>query len=162
MKKFIILLLISFMFSITGCSSKTTNNVNNQKESKTAEKVTFTVESKHNHVTYKLPEGNDMGFFKDLGHSCNVSYYTNQSSVAALYPYDDKVEKVDKVTINGFNYDTYKYVDKLGTTYVYRTKVNNDYHLITYYCANTDYDDSQVEKFMNTVEYTYDSINSKQ
>ena len=162
MKKFIFSILV-IAFLITGCGNSTSNNeTKSQEKDKEEQKVTFTVESKHNHVTYKLPEGNDVGFFKDLGHSCNVSYYTNQSSVAALYPYDDKAEKVDKVTINGFNYDTYKYVDKLGTTYVYRTKVNNDYHLITYYCANTDYDDEQVEKFMNTVEFNYDSINYKQ
>ena len=30
------------------------------------------------------------------------------------------------------------------------------------YNFNTDYDDSQVEKFMNTVEFNYDSINYKQ
>ena len=156
-KIFLSLLIIVTLFTITGCGKADSKTKDNSEE-----KVTFTEESKHSHVTYKLPKGGESGFFKDLGHSCNVSYYTNQSSVAALYPFDDKVEKVDKITINDFNYDTYKYVENLGVTYVYRTKVNNDYHLFTYYCSVKEYDDSQVEKFINTIEYTYDSINSKQ
>ena len=159
-RKLLLITLLSIVtLTLVGCGKI---SVKETKKEESNEKVTFTVESKHNHVTYKLPEGGESGFFKDLGHSCNISYYTNQTSVAALYPLDDKVDKVDKVTINDFNYDTYKYVDKTSTTYVYRTKVNNDYHLITYYCVNTNYDDSQVEKFMNTVIYTYDSINYKQ
>lgn len=158
-KIFLSLLIVICLFMITGCGKKTTKAKDDEQSN---EKVSFTVESKHNHVTYKLPEGGESGFFKDLGHSCNISYYTNQTSVAALYPYDDKVDKIDKVTINDFNYDTYKYVDNMSTTYVYRTKVNNDYHLITYSCVNTNYDDSQVEKFMDTVEFVYDSIDSKQ
>ena len=155
-KLLLCLLVIVTLFTVTGCGNK------GKTKEESTEKVTFTVESKHKNVTYKLPVGGESGFFKDLGHSCNISYYTNQTSVAALYPFDDQVEKVEKVTINGFNYDTYKYVDNTSTTYVYRTKVNNDYHLITYYCFNTNYDDSQVEKFMDTVTFTYDEINYKQ
>ena len=158
-KKFIIsLLVIISLFIITGCG-KTNNKSKENKESN--EKVTFTVESKHDHVTFKVPEGADTGYFKDLGHSCFISYYTNQTSVAALYPHDDKVDKIDKVTINDFTYDTYKYVEGTTSSYVYRTKVNKDYHLFVYECMSKEYDDSQVEKFMDTVEYTYDSINYK-
>ena len=156
-KVFLYIILIAILFTIVGCNK---SNKTEKEESK--EKVSFTVESKHNHVVYKLPESAEYGFFKDLGHSCNISYYTNQTSVAALYPYDDKVEKVNKITINDFNYDTYKYIDNMSTTYIYRTKVNKDYHLFTYSCVTTDYDDSQVEKFMNTVTFVYDSITSKQ
>lgn len=83
-------------------------------------------------------------------------------SVYALYPYDDKVDNIDKVTINGFNYETYKYVDNMSIHYVYRTKVNNDYHLFQYDVYGDEYDDSQIEAFMNTVKYIYDSIDSKQ
>ena len=158
-KKIIIsLLVIISLFIITGCEK--TNNKSKDNE-KSNEKVTFTVESKHDHVTFKVPEGADTGYFKDLGHSCFISYYTNQSSVAALYPHDDKVDKIDKVTINDFTYDTYKYVEGTTSSYVYRTKINNDYHLFIYECINSEYDDSQVEKFMDTVEYTYDSIDYK-
>ena len=83
-KKIIIsLLVIISLFIITGCG-KTNNKSKENKESN--EKVTFTMESKHNHVTYKLPEGAESGYFNDLGHSCFISYYTNQSSVAAILP----------------------------------------------------------------------------
>ena len=144
MKKRIVIyfLVVLSIFLVTGCG-KTKNNAKEKEE--LTQKVSFTVESKHKNVTYKLPEGGESGFFKDLGHSCNVSYYTNQSSVAALYPFDDQVDKVDTVTINDFNYSTYKYVDNMSTTYVYRTKVNNDYHLFTYYCVNTNYDGISTE-----------------
>ena len=141
-KKIIIsLLVIISLFIITGCEK--TNNKSKDNE-KSNEKVTFTVESKHDHVTFKVPEGADTGYFKDLGHSCFISYY-----------------KIDKVTINDFTYDTYKYVEGTTSSYVYRTKVNKDYHLFVYECMSKEYDDSQVEKFMDTVEYTYDSINYK-
>ena len=63
------------------------------------------------------------------------------------------VEKVDKVTINGVEYETYKYVEKAMIHYVYRTKVGNYYHLFQYDVYSTEYDDSQVETFMNTVEF---------
>ena len=85
-----------------------------------------------------------------------LTYYTNQSSVYALYPYDDKVESVNKTTINGVEYDTYKYEDNFGTHYVYRSQVNNFYHLFQYDVKGEGYDESQVEAFMNTVEYIKD------
>ena len=161
------LLVLIMVVTITGCgktNSKSNNTVEKKVEDKgkSEEKVTFTVDSKHKNVIYKLPEGGESGFFKDLGHSCTISYYTNQTSVAALYPYDNEVEKVNKVTINDFTYETYKYIDNFGSHYVYRTKVNNDYHLFTYDSVSKEYDDTQVEKFMDTVKYTYDKITYKQ
>ena len=101
-----------------------------------------------------MPESIDsIGSFKDLGLTCNIYYYTNQSSVMALYPYDDKVENINKVTINGVEYETYKYVEKTMIHYVYRTQIGNFYHLFTYDVYGKEYDDSQVEAFMNTVEF---------
>lgn len=167
-KKIVLSLLIITLFVVTGCGNDTSKTVkiNSKTETKeTQTKVKFTKEvvKESNHVKYKVPEDtSDMGSFKDLGKSCYLTYYTNQTSVYALYPYDENVEKVDKVTINGFNYDTYKYQEKSIIHYVYRTKVNNDYHLFMYDVYDKEYDDSQVEAFMNTVEFTYDSINYKQ
>lgn len=167
MKKKILfgLLVMIGLFMITGCGNNTVNNeknVNNKttvNNKETGEKVTFTKERIKSHVKYKVPESaDDMGSFKDMGKGCFITYYTNQSSVYALYPYDDNVDTINKVTINGFNYETYKYVDKTSIHYVYRTKVNNDYHLFQYDVYATEYDDSQVEAFMNTVEFTYDEI----
>ncbi len=155
------------LFVLTGCGNKEENITNpktdNSTSTETQEKATFTKEVVKSHVKYKVPEDISLlGGFKDLGHNCYISYYTNQSSVYALYPFDDKVETINKVTINGFNYDTYKYVDNTQIHYVYRTKVNNDYHLFQYDVSSDEYDDSQVEAFMNTIEYVYDSINSQQ
>ena len=163
MKKKILLVLLVLigLFTISGCTKNNKNNDkdNNKEESKSTVAFTKEVVRENSHVKYKIPEEGDM--FRDMGHSCQVSHYTNQTSVMALYPFDDKVDKIDKVTINGFTYETYKYVDNLGTTYVYRTKINNDYHLFQYYCVNKNYDDSKPVEFMNTVEYIYDQINSK-
>ena len=85
-----------------------------------------------------------------------IIHYTNQSSVYALYPYDEEVETINKVTINGVEYEIYKYEDNFGLHYVYRTKIKNDYHLFQYDVMGHEYDDSQVETFMNTVEFIYD------
>lgn len=164
MKKKIIVsfLLIISIFTITGCGN---SNKGTKEKKETKEKVTFTKEiyKESAHVKFKLPESADsMQSFKDEGKSCFIYYYTNQSSVYALYPFDDKVEKVETVNINGFNYETYKYLEGTIIHYVYRTKVNNDYHLFQYDVFDKEYEDSQVEKFMNTVEFVYDSIDYKQ
>ena len=160
-KLLLIFVLLLSLFTITGCTKKSNKTASNAVEK---EKVTFTeeVNLESSHVKYKLPKEASYGLFKDLGKSCQVAHYTNQVSVAALYPYDDKVDKIDKITINGFNYETYKYVENLGTTYIYRTKINNDYHLFQYFVSSQEYDDSQPLAFMNTVEYLYNSIDYKQ
>ena len=167
MKKKILfcMFVILGLLMITGCKGNVIKNQKAQKIEEPQEKVTFTKEriKESSHVKYKVPESaDDMGSFKDMGKGCFITYYTNQSSVYALYPYDDKVDTINKVTINGFNYETYKYVDNTSIHYVYRTKVNNDYHLFQYDVYSNEYDDSQVEAFINTVEFTYDEIFYKQ
>ena len=155
------IVLICGLFMLTGCGKKneeTTNSKTQNSTSKEAvenkEKVAFTKEVAKTHVKYKVPEAMDsLGSFKDLGVTCTIYYYTNQSSVMALYPYDDKVDTVNKVTINGVEYETYKYAEKTMIHYVYRTQVGNYYHLFTYDVYGKEYDDSQVEAFMNTVEF---------
>ena len=167
MKKKILISLVSIvlligLFALTGCVKVNVNitdskaeNTSNQESTEKMEKVTFTKEVDKTRVKYKVPEAIDsLGSFKDLGHNCTITHYTNQSSVYALYPYDDKVETVNKVTINGTEYDTYKYQDNFGVHHVYRSFVNNFYHLFEYDVRGSgEYDDSQVETFMNTVEY---------
>ena len=158
------IVLICGLFMLTGCGKKneeTTNSKTQNSTSKEAvenkEKVAFTKEVAKTHVKYKVPEAMDsLGSFKDLGVTCTIYYYTNQSSVMALYPYDDKVDTVNKVTINGVEYETYKYAEKTMIHYVYRTQVGNYYHLFTYDVYGKEYDDSQVEAFMNTVEFIND------
>ena len=149
----LIIMLIAGVFVLSGCGKKEQNS-KDSKTVETQEKVTFTKEVEKRFVKYKVPEDmTSYGSFKDLGYNCSISYYTNQTSVYALYPYDDMVETINKVTINGIDYETYKYVDNLGIHYVYRTKVDNNYHLFTYDVYNNEYDDSQVETFMHTVQY---------
>ena len=150
----IAILLIGGLFVLTGCSKKNDNTTNSKTENSTSaetvenkEKVAFTKEVAKTRVKYKVPESIDaIGSFKDLGLTCNIYYYTN-------YPYDDKVENINKVTINGVEYETYKYVEKTMIHYIYRTKIGNFYHLFTYDVYGKEYDDSQVETFMNTVEF---------
>ncbi len=71
----------------------------------------------------------------------------------ALYPYDDQVDSINKITINGIEYETYKYAEKTMIHYVYRTKVGEFYHLFTYDIYAKEYDHSQLETFMNTVAF---------
>ena len=152
---------ISGLFILTGCSNKNENTTDTKAESSSSEetvenkeKVGFTKEVVKTRVKYRIPEESDsLGSFKDLGVKCSIYYYTNQSSVMALYPYDDNVDNIDKVTINGVEYETYKYVENTMIHYVYRTQVGNFYHLFTYDVYGKEYDDSQVEAFMNTVEF---------
>jgi len=153
--------LICELLMLTGCSNKNEETTSSKTENSTSkeaeenkEKVAFTKEVAKARVKYKVPETMDsIGSFKDLGLNCTIYYYTNQSSVMALYPYDDKVENVNKVTINGVEYETYKYAEKAMIHYIYRTQVGNYYHLFTYDVYGTEYEDSQVETFMNTVEF---------
>ena len=163
----LIAMLAIGLLILTGCGNTTQDLATSSQENSTSvgtieaqEKAVFTKEVTKSHVKYKVPEDiSTLGGFKDLGINCYISYYTNQSSVYALYPFDDKVETVNKITINGVDYETYKYIDNTQIHYVYRTKVNNDFHLFQYDVSSDEYDDSQVEAFMNTVEYLYDSIN---
>ena len=157
----IAIVLIGGLFILVGCNNKNENTKNSKTENSTSaekvenkEKVAFNKEVVKTRVKYKMPEESDsMGSFKDLGVNCYIYYYTNQSSVMALYPYDDKVENINKVTINGVEYETYKYVENKMIHYVYRTNIGNFYHLFTYDVYGKEYDDSQVETFMNTVEF---------
>ena len=157
----IAIVLICGLFMLTGCGKKDEETTSSKAETSTSkeaaenkEKVAFTKEVAKTRVKYKVPEAMDsIGSFKDLGVTCNIYYYTNQSSVMALYPFDDQVDTVNKVTINGVEYETYKYAEKTMIHYVYRTQVGNYYHLFTYDVYGTEYDDSQVETFMNTVEF---------
>ncbi len=160
-KIFLGLFIIIALFVLTGCNSKhdstsssKIDNSKNPEEVESKQKVSFTKEVVKTRVKYKVPEESDsIGSFKDLGVTCSIYYYTNQSSVMALYPYDDKVDNVNKVTINGIEYETYKYVDNTMIHYVYRTMVGEFYHLFTYDVYSDEYADSQVETFMNTVEF---------
>lgn len=151
----IIIVLFGGLFTLTACNKKNVNTNNSKAEDSTStKKVTFTKEVVKTKVKFKMPEEADsLGSFKDSGQSCYITYYSNQTSVMALYPYDDKVENINKVTINGVEYETYKYVEKTMIHYVYRTKVGNFYHLFTYEVFGKEYEDSQVEAFMNTVEF---------
>ncbi len=167
MKKKIILIVLIAIVLIGGLclilafNNKNVNTINSNADNskseetvKSNEKVSFTKEVTKTRVKYKMPEETDtLGSFKDMGVTCSIYYYTNQSSVMALYPFDDKVENVNKVTINGVEYETYKYVENIMIHYVYRTEVGNYYHLFTYDVYGKEYDDSQVETFMNTVEF---------
>ena len=157
----ITIVLVGGLLMLTGCNNKNENTTNSKTENSASketansnEKATFTKEVDRSRVKYKVPEDSDtIGGFKDSGINCSIFYYSNQSSVMTLYPYDDKVESVNKVTINGVEYETYKYVEKTMIHYVYRTQIGNYYHLFTYDVYGKEYDDSQVEAFMNTVEF---------
>ena len=154
----IVIILLGGLFMFTGCNNKLTNTTNsktdNSNSAENKDKVAFTKEVVKTHVKYKIPEESDsIGSFKDLGVNCSINYYTNQSSVMALYPYDDQVDSINKITINGIEYETYKYAEKTMIHYVYRTKVGEFYHLFMYDIYAKEYDESQVETFMNTVEF---------
>ena len=126
----IAILLIGGLFVLTGCSKKNDNTTNSKTENSTSaetvenkEKVAFTKEVAKTRVKYKVPES------------------------------IDAIGSFNKVTINGVEYETYKYVEKTMIHYVYRTQIGNFYHLFTYDVYGKEYDDSQVEAFMNTVEF---------
>ena len=77
------------------------------------------------------------------------------SSILILLIGCDKTEKIEKVTINGNEYEYYK-VNYLKDyiIYVYRTKIaNNDYYYFEFNVFGSDYKDSNITKFMETVEY---------
>ncbi len=83
-------------------------------------------------------------------------YIENYSNpVARMKEYDNLANKIEKVTINGYEYDYYKvnYINNY-IIYVYRTKLaNNDYYYFEFNVFGKDYEDSHITKFMETVEY---------
>ena len=86
-----------------------------------------------------------------------VMFYAENygNPVARMKEYDKFAEKIEKVTINGFEYECYraKYMDN-WTIYVYRTKLsNNDYYYFEFNVYANEYEDSHIAKFMETVEY---------
>lgn len=86
-----------------------------------------------------------------------VMFYAENYSnaVARMKEYDKYAKKIEKVTINGHEYEYYKvkFMDK-WMIYVYRIKLaNNDYYYFEFNVYENEYEDSHITKFMETVEY---------
>ena len=167
MKKKIILglLVVSCLFTITGCGVKeSTNNskTDNKKSTKSVskkestekkkEEFTKTISLEDFHIEYKLPENSISEYdFEDMECSVIIDVSEYETDDSDLHINDNKAEKIETSNINGYSFEHYKYSQEDGVTYVYRTQVNGKYYLFSYNVYGSDYDDSQVEKFINTV-----------
>lgn len=156
------------LITFTGCDKKddkqvVTSNKESEKEVKKSEepvgeKAEFTelVSDDLLHVKYKLPKGYESkNTYKDQGKTVVINMDRYTTGVAFLHSYDDKADEIKKVKINGVTYEYFKFYNLDDwIIYIYRYEVNND---ITYYFEFNvyakEYDDAQIEKFMNTVEY---------
>lgn len=164
MKKKIVLglLIIVALFIITGCDSNSKDDKENKDNKETQEKtevkdIEFTeTVSNDEGIQYKLPKGYESNNMY-IDNGIRVMFYAESysNSVARMKEYDNYADKIEKVTINGVEYEYYKanYM-KDYIIYVYRTQLaQNDYYYFEFNVFGSNYEDSHIVKFMETVEY---------
>ena len=178
-KVFIIIALIAILsiglFTLTGCGTKEdtnssntgnlesteTNSIENtvsNNETSTNKKVEFTktVFLEDFNIKYKLPENSISEYdFEDMGCNIMIDVGEHETDDFLLHTNDSHADKIETTNINGYSYEHYKYsYDEDSVTYIYRTQANGKYYKFDYNVNGMkNYDDSQVEKFMNTVEF---------
>lgn len=156
-KQIIFIILITII--ITGCSLFNKGNgefnVENKLDESAKEKFTSLISNTSFNIRYKLPENHTSNYeFTDMGVSIKLDIYTFEKETSKLTEYDHFADEIKKKDINGNTYEYYKFNNTpTHLIYIYRTKVNKLYYLFIYNVYNSEYDDTQVDKFMNTVDY---------
>lgn len=178
MKKriFACILLIACMLMTFGCGSGGNENGNSNVESSSAgsdgsfewgEKEEFTdpLTYEDEGLTLKLPANHDGNLFTDMGVNCMVEVDRYDADVVAYHSYDDAAP-IQTKTVNGRTYEYQEIINYLGMPdwciYVIKiafTESNNQmewsYYRILYTVYKEGYDASQVDKFMETLEFAW-------
>ena len=113
-------------------------------------------------VEFCLPEDHDGMVFTDMGANCVLYVDRYSNPVSAYYEYDDQGETVKK-TVGKYTYDYQKF-NYLGIEdwriYVIMiaftddpNQMSHEYYRFLYTVFAKEYDDAQVEKFMDTIRF---------
>ena len=121
-------------------------------------------------MSFCLPSERNGNVFTDNGASCSITYDHYSYNVEAYHEYDNE-GPVTKKTVGKYTYDYQKFY-YLGADnwimYVIRiaftespNQMAHNYYRIIYNVYAKDYDDSQVEKFMSTIQFSDYVVNYK-
>lgn len=116
-------------------------------------------------VSFKLPANHQGNLFTDMGVNCMVTVDRYDADVVAYHEYDNEAP-VQTKTVNGRTYEYQEiinywgmpdwciYVIKIAFTES-RNQMEWSYYRILYTVYKEGYDASQVEKFMETLEFAW-------
>ena len=107
-------------------------------------------------VEFCVPDDFDGGMFTDMGVSCLLTVDCYGNDVVAYHEYDDEGE-ITKVTIGSYTFDYQKF-NHFGIPdwrmYVIRISFGNyAYYRFVYNVYSEEYDDAQVQRFMETIRF---------
>ena len=148
--------------SQTGAPSETGNaetsledRSGNAAADKTANEFTEKIRLESDFVEFCVPEDHEGNLFKDMGVNCAVTVDRYDNDVAAYHEYDS-YGTVEKKTVGDytFDYQKFNYMDIPDwRIYVIRIVRNHEYYRFLYNVYSSEYDDGQVEKFMETIRF---------
>ena len=116
-------------------------------------------------ISLKLPANHEGNMFVDMGVNCMVEVERYDADVVAYHQYDDEAP-IQQKTVNGRTYEYQEiinywgmpdwciYVIKIAFTES-RNQMEWSYYRILYTVYKEGYDASQVEKFMETLEFEW-------
>lgn len=126
-----------------------------QSDPKEAKEFTALVRLEDDFVEFCLPEDHDGGSFVDMGANCSIMFDRYGNDVVAYHEYD-KNGTIEKKTVGNhtFDYQKFNYLDLPNwRMYVIRIEHSHEYYRFIYNVYAEEYDDAQVEKFMNTIRF---------
>lgn len=113
-------------------------------------------------VSFCLPASRSGNTFNDNGANCMVTWDRYSYDVAAYHEFDDQGQ-IEKKTVGKYTYDYQKFNNygiENWIVYVIRiaftestNQMAHSYYKIVYNVYANSYDDSQVEKFMSTIQF---------
>ena len=155
------LLLIAAL--LTACFGGKTGQPDEKKDT-TAKAFTSLLQLEDEGVDFFLPEVRQQNLFTDCGINCMVTCDCYDADVVAYHEYDKEGETVKK-TVGSHTYD-YQSFDYLGAPnwHIFviriaftesRNQMEHRYYKILFTAYGADYPESQVEKFMETLRFTW-------
>ena len=181
---FVCILLIACMLMTFGCGSggesasggNENGSGNSNVESSSAgsggsfewgEKEEFTEQLTYEGegISLKLPANREGNLFVDMGVNCMVEVERYDADVVAYHEYDNEAP-IQTKTVNGRTYEYQEIINHYGMPdwciYVIkiaftesRNQMEWSYYRILYTVYKEGYDASQVEKFMETLEFEW-------
>ena len=135
--------------------SDVTDETSNPSDANEAKEFTALVRLETDFVEFCLPDDHDGNLFKDMGANCAVTVDRYGNDVAAYHEYDKSAE-IEQKTAGNHTFDYQKF-NNMGIPdwrmYVIRIVHNHEYYRFIYNVYAEEYDDRQVEKFMETIRF---------
>lgn len=141
-------------------SSKSAANTGRIADIKQAKEFTDLTHGLDEEIEFRLPEGHQGNIFEDCGVNCLVVAECFDADVVAYHEYDKEGEVTQKTVgaytfdFQSFDYmglkDWHIYVIRMANTES-RNQFEHRYYKIVYNVYGEGYPDSQIEKFMQTI-----------